>query len=99
MPITRSPGTASPPKEPKQRDDDGCGDVHRPRRLSPTPKNFQKVEFADILKGKAKFAQKADNGWVAMIQHYFVSAWLPATGHRNVSSSCARSARTSIPRG
>jgi YidC/Oxa1 family membrane protein insertase len=36
---------------------------------------FQKVEFADILKGKAKFAQKADNGWVAMIQHYFVSAW------------------------
>ncbi len=41
---------------------------------------FQKVEFADILKGKAKFAQKADNGWVAMIQHYFVSAWLPPTG-------------------
>ncbi len=41
---------------------------------------FQKVEFADILKGKAKFAQKADNGWVAMIQHYFVSAWLPPAG-------------------
>jgi YidC/Oxa1 family membrane protein insertase len=41
---------------------------------------FQKVEFADILKGKAKFAQKADNGWVAMIQHYFVSAWLPSAG-------------------
>jgi YidC/Oxa1 family membrane protein insertase len=41
---------------------------------------FQKVEFADILKNKAKFAQKADNGWLAMVQHYFVSAWLPATG-------------------
>jgi YidC/Oxa1 family membrane protein insertase len=38
---------------------------------------YQKVEFADILKNKAKFAQKADNGWVAMVQHYFVSAWLP----------------------
>jgi YidC/Oxa1 family membrane protein insertase len=41
---------------------------------------FQKVEFADILKNKAKFAQKADNGWLAMVQHYFVSAWLPVAG-------------------
>jgi YidC/Oxa1 family membrane protein insertase len=38
---------------------------------------FQKVEFADIEKGKAKFAGKADNGWLALVQHYFVSAWLP----------------------
>jgi YidC/Oxa1 family membrane protein insertase len=41
---------------------------------------YQKVEFADILKGKAKFAQKSDSGWLAMVQHYFVSAWLPAAG-------------------
>jgi YidC/Oxa1 family membrane protein insertase len=41
---------------------------------------YQKVEFADVLKNKAKFVQKADNGWLAMVQHYFVSAWLPATG-------------------
>ncbi len=41
---------------------------------------FQKVEFADILKNKAKFAQKADNGWLAMVQHYFVAAWLPTAG-------------------
>lgn len=41
---------------------------------------FQKVDFADILKNKAKFAQKADNGWLAMVQHYFVAAWLPAPG-------------------
>ena len=41
---------------------------------------YQKVEFADILKGKAKFAQKADSGWLAMVQHYFVAAWLPAAG-------------------
>lgn len=38
---------------------------------------FQKINFEDITKDKAKFAQKADNGWVAMVQHYFVSAWLP----------------------
>lgn len=41
-------------------------------------KKFQKVEFSDIEKGKAEFAQQAPDGWVAMVQHYFVSAWLPA---------------------
>lgn len=41
---------------------------------------FQKIDFADLDKGKAKFATKADNGWLAMIQHYFVAALLPAAG-------------------
>ncbi len=39
---------------------------------------YQKVDFVDLEKGKAKFATKADNGWLAMVQHYFVAAWLPA---------------------
>lgn len=38
---------------------------------------YQKVAFSDIVKGKARFAQKADNGWLAMVQHYFVAAWVP----------------------
>lgn len=38
---------------------------------------FQKVEFADIDKGKTKYPKNADNGWVGMLQHYFVAAWLP----------------------
>ncbi len=38
---------------------------------------YQKISFEDIAKGKAKHAQKTDNGWVAMVQHYFVSAWVP----------------------
>lgn len=38
---------------------------------------FQKVEFGDIEKGKAKLPKAADNGWAGMLQHYFVSAWLP----------------------
>jgi YidC/Oxa1 family membrane protein insertase len=37
---------------------------------------FQKVEFSDIQKGKAEIPKSADNGWVAMVQHYFASAWL-----------------------
>lgn len=39
---------------------------------------FQKVEFADV--GKAKYVTKSSDGWVAMVQHYFVSAWLPKAG-------------------
>lgn len=39
---------------------------------------FQKATFEDIAKNKAKVPAKTDNGWVAMVQHYFVSAWLPA---------------------
>jgi YidC/Oxa1 family membrane protein insertase len=40
-------------------------------------KKFQKVNFEDIQKGKADFDKTADNGWVGMVQHHFVSAWLP----------------------
>jgi len=38
---------------------------------------FQKVTFEDIAKGKVAYPKTSDNGWVAMIQHYFVAALLP----------------------
>ena len=38
---------------------------------------YQKISFEDIEKGKAKFIEKANDGWIAMVQHYFVSAWIP----------------------
>lgn len=41
---------------------------------------FRKVEFKEIAKKEAKVPANANNGWVAMVQHYFVSAWLPADG-------------------
>ena len=37
---------------------------------------FQKIDFSDIAKGKSDHPKSADNGWVAMVQHYFASAWL-----------------------
>jgi YidC/Oxa1 family membrane protein insertase len=40
-------------------------------------KKFQKVAFKSIEEGKAEFEKTADNGWVGMVQHHFVSAWLP----------------------
>ena len=40
-------------------------------------KKFQKVTFKDIHESKAEFEKAADNGWIGMVQHHFVSAWLP----------------------
>jgi YidC/Oxa1 family membrane protein insertase len=38
---------------------------------------FRKVEFTEIGKGDVSLPKAATNGWVGMLQHYFVSAWLP----------------------
>lgn len=38
---------------------------------------YQKVAYKDIAEGKAKFAKQASDGWLAMVQHYFVTAWAP----------------------
>lgn len=38
---------------------------------------FQKIDFDSIAKNKSTVSGVADNGWAAMLQHYFVSAWLP----------------------
>src|SRR5688572_9914952 len=38
---------------------------------------FQKVAFSDIDKDKASYQKKSNDGWIAHLQHYFLSAWLP----------------------
>ena len=44
---------------------------------------FKKVEFSEIDKEaadpsrKPAYTKSADNGWVGMIEHYFVAAWIP----------------------
>ncbi len=40
-------------------------------------KKFQKVPFSKIDKSEFEFPKEAADGWLAMVQHYFVSAWLP----------------------
>lgn len=39
-------------------------------------KKYHKVEFKDIENGKAEIDKASTNGYVAMVQHYFASAWL-----------------------
>ena len=41
---------------------------------------YQKVHPADIDKGKADYVKQAKDGWLALVQHYFVSAWLAPQG-------------------
>jgi YidC/Oxa1 family membrane protein insertase len=41
-------------------------------------RKFEKVDFGSIEKGKADHAKAATDGWAGIIQHYFVSAWIPA---------------------
>ncbi len=38
---------------------------------------YQKIDFASIAKNDSSIPKNADNGWVGMLQHYFVAAWLP----------------------
>lgn len=39
-------------------------------------KKFQKIEFKDIADGDTSHERAANEGWIAMVQHYFASAWL-----------------------
>ncbi|NEX63595.1 membrane protein insertase YidC [Noviherbaspirillum galbum] len=38
--------------------------------------HFQKLDFEKIEKGKAEHATKSNDGWIALVQHYFVSAFI-----------------------
>jgi YidC/Oxa1 family membrane protein insertase len=38
---------------------------------------FQKIEFKKIEEGNAEHVTKSESGWVALVQHYFVSAFIP----------------------
>jgi len=41
---------------------------------------FQKITFSDIAKNKGDYIRQADNGWLAIVQHYFATAWIPPQG-------------------
>lgn len=41
---------------------------------------YKKMAFGDIAKGKPAPIKNSQDGWIGMVQHYFVSAWLPPAG-------------------
>jgi YidC/Oxa1 family membrane protein insertase len=49
-------------------------------------KKYQKVEFSAIKKKNADYEKQSSTGYVAMVQHYFASAWiLPEGMNRTIS--------------
>ena len=44
-------------------------------------KNFAKHDFSDIEEASVKTS--IEGGWVAMVQHYFISAWIPPADQLN----------------
>lgn len=45
-------------------------------------KKYEKIDFDDIAEGSTNHVKIADSGWLAMVQHYFVSAIIPQEGPR-----------------
>jgi YidC/Oxa1 family membrane protein insertase len=44
---------------------------------------YKKIDFKDLEKKKSNLhATEATDGWVAMVEHYFVNAWLPKPGEK-----------------
>jgi YidC/Oxa1 family membrane protein insertase len=38
---------------------------------------YQKISFKDIDNNKINYPTQSNNGWIGMVQHYFVAAWIP----------------------
>ena len=48
---------------------------------NPTAQRYKKVSFADMSKGNLNLS--VNGGWIAMQQHYFLSAWVPSAETKN----------------
>ncbi len=52
---------------------------------------YEKVDFDDMEDGQLKL--QSTGGWIAMIQHYFLSAWVPGEGEENLVYTIANTGR------
>lgn len=48
---------------------------------------YQKIDFSDIDSNSADYIKQANNGWIAMVQHYFASAWIPTEGQTRMNEA------------
>ena len=52
---------------------------------------YEKVDFDDMEDSQLKL--ESDGGWIAMIQHYFLSAWIPGQDEKNLVYTIANTKR------
>jgi len=43
---------------------------------------YEKIDFSDMQDSNL-LVQNVEDGWVSMMQHYFLGAWIPASGSKN----------------
>ncbi len=43
---------------------------------------FTKIDFKKLAKGEQDYPKFSNDGWIGMVQHHFVSAWLPKNGDK-----------------
>lgn len=55
--------------------------LYRGSAYSTEEERYEKFDFSDMA--DKNLAKTTQGGWVAMIQHYFVSAWVPAADQQN----------------
>ena len=60
-------------------------------------KKYQKVEFSKIKKKDADYEKQSTNGYVAMVQHYFASAWMLPDGVKRDFSLDAVDTGSTVP--
>lgn len=58
--------------------------AYRGAALGTTEKRYEKYDFDDIA--SANLSRATLGGWVGMLQHYFVAAWVPGNGQNNLYS-------------
>lgn len=49
--------------------------------ITTTDEKYKKVTFADMAEKEEKAS--VQGGWIAMVQHYFISAWIPDAASQN----------------
>ena len=77
-----APATADAYFQLVRDDKDPPGQTHTSRTyfghvMYTSESKYKKISFSDIAEGKAEYPQHADDGWIGIVQHYFVSAWVP----------------------
>ena len=72
-------------KRDSSKDDSSSGGVGKRSYLGTTfstsEHSYEKVSFKDL--DDENFAESSVGGWVAIIQHYFLSAWVPPANDQN----------------
>ena len=70
--------------------------LHRPGRLHRGQASSTRSTSRTSRRARPSTDQRADDGWIAMVQHYFASAWLPKRRRRRASSATQQGRRQPV---